>query len=1511
MEINSQNRNKLQLLIITFSISFILLFAGYYYYQKEKKNHQSEKYKELHAVSILKADQLAIWLRERQSEVNFFSANKPYPDLIQGILLNKAEQKEEFSNALSRIMTNKRYENIYVLDSVGNLIFSQDSNYTLVDQVTKGFASTVFVNGEIAIKDFYYCQTHQKIHFDIFAPVRDENKVIFATLVFRINPADFLFPLIAENPTPGFSTETYIVKKLGDSVLYLSDLRHKDNSKLQISVPLNNAEVTAVNAVLGNEGISEGIDYRGVDVFSDILKVEGTDWYIITEIDKKELFAGLNKQSAWFFSAIVLLILLIVAVISWMYHRRQGNQYKELLEKRLQLFQTQEEFGAILYSIGDGVITTDQSGKIRHMNPVAENLTGWQESEAIGKQIEEVFVIENEETRLIVENPVEKVLRDGRIAGLANHTVLISKYGNETPISDSGAPIKDKDGKILGAILVFNDQSEERLRRKLIDIRLKLFEYAIDHTLNETLTKMLDEICQLLKSPIGFIHFFMPDQEKLWLQAWSTRTQKEFCNAKGSGLHYDLSFAGVWADAVRLKKTVIHNDYKSLANKKGLPEGHAELIRELVVPVIRGEKVVAIMGIGNKPQDYQEKDVEVLSFLADVSWEIAEHKLNETRLRQSEERFSHLFEKAPLGYQSLDENGNFLLINHAWTETLGYTKDEVIGKWFGDFIDQNEVDKFPARFSEFKKNGKVQAEISMMHKNGTKRLIAFEGNIGYKDDGNFDKTHCILRDVTESRQLEEKLRENERQLASMVSNLPGFVYRCEYDDDWTMLYMSEQCKEITGYDPEDFLFNHKLTFNDIIKEAYRDELRMEWEKILANHTHFRKEYEITTASGENKWVLEFGVGVYDKSGNLKFLEGYIDDITERKLKNIQLKESEEKFRQMFHGHAAAKLIINPDDGSIIDANEAAAQFYGWSVDELLNMKMSQINNLPTEASQKLLQQLKEKVNDRFEFQQLKADGEIVDIENYNSKIILGGKLLLHAIIHDITEKKKAEKALMESEEKNRLIMNNSMDAVLLTKPDGSILSANKAACKLFEMTEIEICIAGRDGLVDPEDSRLYELLMLREKRGFAEGELNFIRKNGARFTAYITSSLFKNSKGELFSSMIIRDISERKKWEEDLLIAKEKAEESDRLKTAFLANMSHEIRTPMNGILGFLDLLNSKGLDENSRQQYMHVINLSGQRLLDTINDIIEISKIEAGDQEVKNDVVDISEIMQYHVDFFQLQAKQKGISLSIAEQISPDQSLIETDKNKLESILTNLVKNALKFTKQGTIQLGNYIEKNSLVFYVKDTGCGIPTNKIEAVFERFVQAETGLTRSYEGSGLGLAIAKAYVNIMGGNIWVNSVVDKGSTFYFSIPYQLSSAINHVNDDKKEIPDKYLKEKTILVAEDDDPSYQYLEVILKQKNIRLIRAKNGKEAIQFLKLHPEISLILMDIKMPEMDGLEATREIRKFNKTIPVIAQTAYALSGDEEKSFKAGCTNYITKPIKSSELSKLLDQYLG
>jgi CheY-like chemotaxis protein len=315
--------------------------------------------------------------------------------------------------------------------------------------------------------------------------------------------------------------------------------------------------------------------------------------------------------------------------------------------------------------------------------------------------------------------------------------------------------------------------------------------------------------------------------------------------------------------------------------------------------------------------------------------------------------------------------------------------------------------------------------------------------------------------------------------------------------------------------------------------------------------------------------------------------------------------------------------------------------------------------------------------------------------------------------------------------------------------------------------------------------------------------------------------------------------------------------------------------------------------------------------LLDTINDIIEISKIETGVDDLRLEEGDISEIMDYHYNFFKPQSDEKGLKFIIDEQVNDTKAKVITDKYKLDSILGNLIKNALKFTDKGYIKIGSYIENNYLKFYVKDTGRGIPIDRLEAIFDRFIQADMSINRSYEGSGLGLSIVKAYIGILGGTIDVQSAVGEGSLFTFSIPYKSSESISGKEaTEVSKLHGKLPQGLTILVAEDDEISYKLLATILTSHGINLIRTVNGHDTVSKIQENPGIPIVLMDMKMPGMNGIDATRKIREFNKDIIIIAQTAFAMSGDKDKILEAGCNDYISKPVRRDELLKIIEMYL-
>ena len=405
-------------------------------------------------------------------------------------------------------------------------------------------------------------------------------------------------------------------------------------------------------------------------------------------------------------------------------------------------------------------------------------------------------------------------------------------------------------------------------------------------------------------------------------------------------------------------------------------------------------------------------------------------------------------------------------------------------------------------------------------------------------------------------------------------------------------------------------------------------------------------------------------------------------------------------------------------------------------------------------------------------------------------------------------------------------------------------------------------------------------------------------------------------KVEVRTQHLNNEIAEHKLTGIKLLEAKEKAEESDRLKSAFLANMSHEIRIPMNGILGFANLLLMPDLSSENTTKYIGIIKKSGERLLNTINDIIDISKIDSHQMPLIFEEVNITEQISELFDFFEPQCKQKGLSFIVNNSLIPNSVILKTDKTKFNSILSNLIKNAIKFTDKGEITIDCTINKEQLMFSVVDTGIGVPLNRQNAIFNRFEQADIEDVHAKQGSGLGLSIAKSYAEMLKGEIWMESEEGQGSTFNFNLPLldvkiQIEANPNiELETDKAEQTKINTSKLKILIAEDDEVSATYFTTILEDIDCTIIMTQTGIETVEQCRNNSDIDIILMDIKMTKMDGYQATRKIREFNNDVFIIAQTAYAFSKDREKALQAGCNEYISKPINKEELLALISKYL-
>ena len=651
---------------------------------------------------------------------------------------------------------------------------------------------------------------------------------------------------------------------------------------------------------------------------------------------------------------------------------------------------------------------------------------------------------------------------------------------------------------------------------------------------------------------------------------------------------------------------------------------------------------------------------------------------------------------------------------------------------------------------------------------------------------------------------------------------------------------------------------------------------------------------------ENHW---YDVSLY--SPHKGYVLSMFDDISERKRSEETLKKSEERFRTLFENHSVI-ILLEPDTGNIIDANHAAADFYGWSVEQLKQMHIQQITNVSSDEVMVNMDKIRASKQNQFLFRHRRADGSIRDVEVFSNKIELEGKDILYAIIHDVTERILAEHQL----HKLSVVVEQSPAIVVITDPDGNIEYVNPMFVEVTGYSAEEARGQNprilKSGLMS---KKVYEeLWQTILSGGVWSGELQNKKKNGEFYWDQAVISAIRNKENVITNFVAVKvDITEQKKIFAELTAAKEKAEESDRLKSAFLANISHEIRTPMNGILGFAQLLKEPHLTGEEETEYIDLIQKSGERMLNLINNLINISRIEAGETMLQQSETPVNELMRDLYAFFKPEIDKKGLRLNLKTGLPDNDSVIETDSGKLIQILTNLIQNALKFTSSGEIDFGYNRSNSTLEFYVIDTGIGIAADMKEKIFDRFHQVDNTLTRTQEGSGLGLSISQAYVEMLGGTIRIESREGWGSEFYFTLPYRptflqqkpIPSPVNQ----KPIITAPFI---TILIAEDDAVSRLLLKKNLTDENINTLFAVNGKEAVEMVQQHQEINIVLMDIRMPVMNGFDTTRVIKELRPDLPVIVQTAFTSKDEKDKSHEAGCDGYITKPINKVELLELI-----
>jgi PAS domain S-box-containing protein len=661
----------------------------------------------------------------------------------------------------------------------------------------------------------------------------------------------------------------------------------------------------------------------------------------------------------------------------------------------------------------------------------------------------------------------------------------------------------------------------------------------------------------------------------------------------------------------------------------------------------------------------------------------------------------------------------------------------------------------------------------------------------------------------------------------------------------------------------------------------------------------------------------------------------------------KMKESEETYRMLYESINDAIFISelrqNGKPGKFIQVNNIACQRLGYTREELIGKSIMEINSERIRSKiPEILRQLKENKRVIAEMEHVTKDGKIIPVEISSRLTQFRDKTIIHSIARDISQRKRIEADLRQS---NALLRNTQS----MAKTGGwewdlenNIMYWTEETYRIhgFEPSEItpdaEAHIAKSQECYPPEDRILVmEAFNRCVKQGIPyDLEFPFTNVKGVRL--WIRTSAQAERKGDKIVKVIgnISDITDQKKVELllkeksdeieaqneeykkiniELFNAKARAEESDRLKTAFLQNMSHEIRTPMNAIMGFSELMTECFDNKDKLERYSRIINQRSSDLLDIINEILDIAKIESGQLTTSLEECDLNALFSELSLFFKehkTKLNKENLEFKVDLQYTSDSPVIITDKIKLKQIFINLIGNAFKFTDLGSIKAGcNLDEQNNLIFYVSDTGIGIPADKKESVFERFVQVKHENNKVYGGTGLGLSIVKGLIDLLDGKIWLESELNKGTTFFFTVSYKMKKESEKQNNDIQNKIHYDFSGKKALIVEDDLCNAELLKDILTSSGFAIACVSLGQEAVD-LALSQTFDIVLMDIGLPDISGYDATQQIKQQKPSLKIIAQTAYAAQADRQNAIDAGCIDYLSKPLNKNDLLTMLYKYL-
>ncbi len=1106
--------------------------------------------------------------------------------------------------------------------------------------------------------------------------------------------------------------------------------------------------------------------------------------------------------------------------------------------------------------------------------------------------------------------------------------VWVLDQGRVMEWDEGGKPVR-----MFGTHIDITGQKREELYTQAV-LRLTNLSYESSE-MEDLMRAMLDEAEELTDSQVGFFHFVDEDQNTIKLQAWSTNTLTNMCTAEGKGQHYPVAQAGVWADAIRKGEACIYNDYASAPDRKGMPAGHAPVQRLISLPVKRNNLVVAALGVGNKPQDYTEQDLDVLSRLSEAVFDMILRKRAEEALRNNEYRFRTV---ADFTYDMefwLDENQNLLYVSPSCKRITGYEREQFLKEpaLLGKIVHPEDRSIFDGHNKEeFTLAESCSLDFRIIDAGGSVRWINHTCQAVTGEGGSFRGRRVSHRDVTDQKQILKELRTSEEKYRVLLESLDSVV--ANIDLNGRFLYMNDTAATMLGGTPEQLIGR---TINELFP-AQAAEIQIRDIQIVAKADQGMTFENMIHVRGQPRWHRTSIQPLHEENGKVVSALINSTDIHELKTMQQELQELNRNLEQRvkertaqvqdLYDNAPAGYHSLDANGRIISINETEARWLGYTPGELIGQPvLEMLAPVSRQAFQKAFSDFMQNGTiSNFEIEAIRKDGSTFPVMISAAAVYdeNGQYLSSRSSMIDITERKQAENELKRNANFTRALLNAVPTPVFYKDREGRYLGCNHAFVDLMGKTSGEIQGKLPHEIWDADHADVYrqkdiDLMQANERQVY---ESLVKDKDGNVRPVIFVKDVFFDEGGNVAGLVgAFIDITERKKAEETLRHANSELARALRTKDEFLANISHELRTPLNGILGFTEMLLSGEFGEldDRQMKYLGSIDSSGRHLLGLINDLLDLAKIEAGKLTITPERVVLTDLCQASLIFVKQAALKKGIHVEFENEVATP--FIVADQRRLKQILVNLLSNAVKFTPEnGSVNLKASFDpdRQSVLFSVRDTGIGISTEDIQKLFKPFTQVDSSLTRSHEGTGLGLALVRELVEMHGGSIRVESELGVGSTFIVSIPQTQPVMVEPGNGTEDMITNREGEDNTqpfvgkILLAEDMESNIMIVRDYLEMQGFEVVIARNGREAVAVCK-EASPDLILMDIQMPEMDGLEATRQLRADPRfaSVPIIALTALAMTGDRERCLEAGATEYLSKPMNLKKLNEMIRSLLG